>query len=272
MALRAIAALLMTATAALAAENNYFDSDGTRLRYLSGGDGETVVLLHGFSGSAEGLYLQPGTFDTLIEAGYRVIALDQRGHGNSEKPHDPDSYGLEMVEDVRRLLDHLDADAVHLAGYSMGAKVAATFLAQYPDRVRSIVLGGYGWPWLSTRRTIDEANEEMNTRDVLPGNDLRALAPWIADGVCAASFCPSDGQANPVKTVHAATVLRSNEIPAIAIIGDKDTVVPDEDQESLAATMANLEMVVIPGTHAGPDGAPYKPIYAEKILAFLDRH
>ena len=256
MALRAIATLLLTATAALAAENHYFDSDGVRLRYLSGGNGDTVVLLHGFSGSAEGLYLRPGTFDALADAGYRVIALDQRGHGNSEKPHDPDAYGREMVEDVRRLLDHLDVDQAHLAGYSMGAKVAATFLVEYPDRVRSIVLGGYGWPWLSTRRTIDEANEQMRNRDVLPGNDLQALA---AVSVGMYDLTP------------AADDLRSNEVPAIAIIGDRDEAVPEEDQETLAATMANLEVIIIPGTHAGRDGAPYKPIYVEKILAFLGR-
>ena len=256
MALRVIAALLLTATSGLAAENHHFDSDGVRLRYLSDGSGETVILLHGFSGSAEGLYLRPGTFDALVRAGYRVVALDQRGHGNSEKPHDPDAYGMAMVEDLRRLIEHLNVDTVHLAGYSMGAKVAATFLATYPDRVRSIVLGGYGWPWQSARRTFDEAREQMQTREVLPGNDLVALA---AASVGMHELTP------------AADAVRSNEVPAIAIIGDKDSVVPQEDQDTLAATMGNLETVVIPGTHAGPDGAPYKPVYAQTVVAFLDR-
>ena len=240
--------------AASAAENAYFDSDGVRLRYLSGGEGELVVLLHGFSGSAEGLYLRPGTFDALVDAGFRVVALDQRGHGNSEKPHDDDAYGLEMVEDVRRLLDFLDADTAHIAGYSMGAKVANTFLSRYPERVQSIVLGGYGWPWRSPRPTLEEARERLESRTVLPGNDLDALA---AVSVGMYDLTPSRSD------------LENNTVPAIAIIGDKDAAVPDEDRDTLAATMADLELVIIPGTHAGPDGAPYKPVYAEKILAFL---
>jgi pimeloyl-ACP methyl ester carboxylesterase len=253
--MRILAALLLSATAAMAAENHYFDSDGTRLRYLADGDGDTVLLLHGFSGSAEGLYVRPGTFDALVDAGYRVIALDQRGHGDSQKPHDPDAYGLEMVEDVRRLLDHLEIDAVHLAGYSMGAKVSATFLAAYPTRVRSIVLGGYGWPWRTSRQTIEQANERLKTRTVLPGNDIQALA---AVSVGMYDLTPSE------------SVLKSNQVPAIAIIGDNDAAVPVTDRDTLAETMANLELVIIPGTHAGPDGAPYKPVYVEKMLGFLD--
>ena len=94
----------------LAQESHTFDSAGITLRYVAAGEGPTVVLLHGFSGSADGLYVAPGTLSTLADAGYRVIALDQRGHGGSDKPHDTKSYGLEMVEDVRRLLDHLEFD------------------------------------------------------------------------------------------------------------------------------------------------------------------
>jgi pimeloyl-ACP methyl ester carboxylesterase len=246
--------LFLVPMTALAVENQYFDSDGVRLRYIVGGEGETVVLLHGFSGSAEGLYVEPGTFGALVEAGFRVVALDQRGHGNSDKPHGPDDYGLEMVEDVRRLLDHLHVDKVHLAGYSMGSKVANTFRERYPERLYSIVLGGYGWPWRSSRVTLAEARERLSTRMVLPGNDLDALA-----AVSAASYDLTPSVAD----------LESNRIPALAIIGADDTTVPREDFQTLADTMANLETAVIPGTHAGPDGAPYKPEYARKLVGFL---
>lgn len=246
--------LFLVPVASLAVENQYFDSHGVRLRYIIDGEGETVVLLHGFSGSAEGLYLEPGTFGALVEAGFRVVALDQRGHGNSDKPHDPDDYGLEMVEDVRRLLDHLHVDKVHLAGYSMGAKVANTFREHYPERLYSIVLGGYGWPWRSSRMTLEEARERLSTQMVLPGNDLDALA-----AVSAASY----------RLTPSAADLESNRVPALAVIGDDDTTVPREDFDTLAHTMANLQTVVIPGTHAGPDGAPYKPVYAQKLISFL---
>ncbi len=249
--------LSLHAASAIGAETDYFDAEGVRLRYVVGGNGETVVLLHGFSGSADGLYIKPGTFDALVNAGYRVVALDQRGHGNSEKPHDVASYGMQMVEDVRRLLDHLAVEKVHLVGYSMGAKVSNTFRATYPERLLTITLGGYGWPWQGEKISLDESRARMESRTILPGNDVDALA---AVSVGTYDLTPTEEN------------LRLNIVPAFAIIGDKDEVVSAQDFATLRDTMANLEVVVIPGTHAGPDGAPYKPVFAEYLLNFLSRH
>lgn len=251
-----VLALLFLAQASLATEAAFFDSDGVRLRYFATGDGDPVLLLHGFSGSAEGLYIEPGTFDVLAKAGYRAIALDQRGHAGSDKPHADDAYGKNMVEDVRRLLDHLAIDQVHLVGYSMGGKVANTFREKYPERLRSITLGGYGWPWQSQEITLSAAQENVKNRPVLPGNDLLALAA-VQVGMSELSTSQDS--------------IEANEVPALAIIGDKDVVVPVADQESLARKMQNLEFVVIPGTHAGPDGAPYKPVFAARLVEFLGR-
>ena len=242
-----------------AGETRFFESDGLRLRYVIDGRGDTVVLLHGFSGSAEGLYVNPGTFDALVAAGYRVVALDQRGHGMSDKRYEASDYGLNMVEDVRRLLDHLEVDRVHLVGYSMGARVSSGFLVAYPERLLTITLGGFGWPWESRVTTTQEALAALSEATVLPGNDLRALAAVRAGG--------SGDVLTP-----GAQVLRENDVPALAIIGDRDEVVPPGKFDSLAETMANLVTVVISGTHAGPDGAPYKPIFAEKLIEFLARH
>jgi pimeloyl-ACP methyl ester carboxylesterase len=240
---------------ASAQDSHRFDAGGVSLRYLEAGDGPAVVLLHGFSGSAEGLYVSPGTFRSLVDAGYRVIALDQRGHGQSDKPYDAASYGHEMVEDVRRLLDHLGLDRVHLVGYSMGGKVAATFRVRYPEHLLSVTLGGYGWPWQSDAVTIDRARERLSNRTVLPGNDLEALA------------AVSTGMHRLTPTEAA---VRQNTVPALAIIGDSDEVVPRSDYDTLVATMPMITSVIIPGTHAGPDGAPYKPVFAREILAFLE--
>ena len=253
-----LAALLLLvlgiAVSATATETRTFESDGNTLRYVTDGSGPTVILLHGFSGSANGLYVEPGTFEALVDAGFRVIALDQRGHGGSDKPVADDAYGLNMVEDVRRLIDQLSLDQVHLVGYSMGGKVANSFRAAYPDRLLSVTLGGYGWPWRSTQTSYASARERLDRRPVLPGNDLDALA--------AVSVGMYDLHVSEES-------LKNNQVPALAIIGDKDEVVSKEDFETLVATMANLQAKVIPGTHAGPDGAPYKPIFAEKLVSFL---
>ena len=252
-----ISLLLICPALTYAAESHTFDSDGVTLRYLSEGTGDTVVLLHGFSGSAEGLYIEPGTFQALVDAGYHVVAMDQRGHGQSEKLYEADSYGMNMVEDVRRLLDHLGKEKVHLVGYSMGARVSNTFRMMYSDRLLTITLGGYGWPWQGSRVTLEASKERMKTRTVLPGNDIDALA---AVSVGSYELVPSEES------------MRSNSVPAFGIIGDKDEVISSENLKTFRETMANLEMEIIPGTHAGPDGAPYKPIFGEKLIEFLGKH
>src|SRR6185503_733917 len=83
--------------------------------------------------------------DALEKAGYRVVAMDCRGHGQSGKPHDPGQYGLEMVRDVVRLLDHMQITRAHIVGYSMGGSIATQLLVKHPDRLRTVTLLGAGW-------------------------------------------------------------------------------------------------------------------------------
>jgi len=253
----AILFLTMVHSTSYSADERYFDSAGAELRYFIEGKGTPVVLLHGFSGSPEGLWIKPGTFDALVAAGYQVIALDQRGHGKSTKFYDPDRYGIEMVQDVRRLLDHLEIDRAHLVGYSMGGKIANTFRAAYPDRLLTLTLGGYGWPWRSADESLEEAEMRLQSGFVLPGNDLRALA---AVRVTMNDLIPDEES------------LRSNATPAFSLVGTEDKVVSRSDVEKLRATMTNLESKDMPGTHAGPDGAPYKAQFVAELIRFLAGH
>jgi pimeloyl-ACP methyl ester carboxylesterase len=93
-----------------------FDSAGIPIHYMVLGkkDGEPVLLIHGFTGTIE---TQWAPVIKALATDYRVIALDCRGHGGSGKPHDPKQYGIEMVKDAVRLLDHLKIDKAHVAGY-----------------------------------------------------------------------------------------------------------------------------------------------------------
>jgi pimeloyl-ACP methyl ester carboxylesterase len=118
-----------------------FDSDGVAIHYIVTGpdDGEPVVLIHGFAGTIE---MQWGQIIPDLKKDFKVIALDCRGHGGSGKPHDPAKYGVEMGNDVARLLDHLKIDKAHVVGYSMGAGIALSFAVHHPQRVRSVTLGG----------------------------------------------------------------------------------------------------------------------------------
>ena len=86
----------------------------------------------------------PGIIKALAKT-YEVIALDVRGHGGSGKPKEQDAYGVEIAEDIIRLLDHLKIQKAHLVGYSMGGMITMKLLTRHPDRVRSAILGGMGW-------------------------------------------------------------------------------------------------------------------------------
>lgn len=130
---------------AATAADDVFDSNGVKIRYVTEGEGEAVVLIHGWMGDSS-MWGADKSGNTKLDAkagkGFKVIAIDCRGHGKSDKPHDQAKYGPEMAADVVRLLDHLKIQKAHLVGYSMGAFVAGKVAATHPDRVLSIVYGG----------------------------------------------------------------------------------------------------------------------------------
>jgi pimeloyl-ACP methyl ester carboxylesterase len=87
------------------ANDKFLDSNGVQLRYTDNGKGPAVILVHGYSGNIEKAWVKPGILDNLIESGFRVVAVDCRGHGKSEKPKTLESYGIPMVEDLVRVSD-----------------------------------------------------------------------------------------------------------------------------------------------------------------------
>lgn len=125
-------------------EGRYFDADGIRLHYTVEGQGEPVVLLHGFAVNADLNWRLTGITAALARH-FQVITLDLRGHGLSDKPHDPGSYGAAMLHDVLRLLDHLKIGKAHLVGYSLGGFIALKMAAEYPQRLLTVAVLGAGW-------------------------------------------------------------------------------------------------------------------------------
>jgi pimeloyl-ACP methyl ester carboxylesterase len=122
-----------------------FDSGGVRIAYMDEGQGEPIVLIHGFASNLATNWINPGWISTLTAAGNRAIAYDNRGHGESEKLYDPTLYGAPtMAEDARRLLDHLKIERADVMGYSMGARIAAFLVMAHPERVRSVIFAGLG--------------------------------------------------------------------------------------------------------------------------------
>jgi len=122
------------------AQDRFFDSGGVRIRYVDHGAGAPVVLVHGFTGSIERSWIDTDVLPDLARD-YRVIAFDLRGHGKSDKPHDPMAYE-DLAVDVIRLMDHLKLQQAHMVGYSLGGIILAKLLTTHPARFTSAVLGG----------------------------------------------------------------------------------------------------------------------------------
>ena len=121
-----------------------FDSGGAAIHYEVFGQGKPIVLVHGFASSLQGNWVSTGWIEALTPI-RRVVALDCRGHGESDKPHDPEAYaGDAMAEDVTLLMDHLGIEKADLFGYSMGGRISMQLLASHPERFTSVVLGGVG--------------------------------------------------------------------------------------------------------------------------------
>src|SRR5262245_54282402 len=116
----------------------FFNSDDVRIRYIVAGKGEPVILVHGFASNA-GMW---GPLVADLSQSYETIAIDCRGHGKSDKPHDPQQYGIEMVNDVVRLMDNLGIKKAHIAGYSMGGAIVMKMLVEHPDRFLTAIIGG----------------------------------------------------------------------------------------------------------------------------------
>lgn len=124
---------------------HHFDSDGVDIAYADEGEGAPVLLIHGFASNLRTNWVDTSWVDTLIKAGYRVIAIDNRGHGDSEKLYETADYGAPlMAEDACRLLEHLGIEAAAVMGYSMGARITAFLALNHPDRLSRAIFGGLG--------------------------------------------------------------------------------------------------------------------------------
>jgi pimeloyl-ACP methyl ester carboxylesterase len=222
-----------------------FRSDGVRLHYVLAGpdDGRPIVLVHGYCSDYALNWVGSRWQETLANDGRLVLGLDCRGHGQSEKPHDPPAYArATMAADVVRLLDHLDiADADYL-GYSMGARIGLEAAIAHPDRFQRFVLGGLG-RWgnggradLIARRmrgdeTVDDPIAEMFYQFAAsrPINDLEALACCIL------------GRQPPLTPEQLGAIRR----PVAIVVGDQDPIA--RGAAELASQIPGARCVAIPG-------------------------
>jgi pimeloyl-ACP methyl ester carboxylesterase len=202
-----------------------FDSDGVRIAYVDEGEGEPILLIHGFASNIAANWIDPGWVKTLTQAGRRVIAYDNRGHGRSDKLYDPALYGaLAMAEDARRLLDHLGVARTDVLGYSMGARIAAFLTFAHPERVRSVIFGGLGIHMVRGMvgsGPLAHALEAPRVEDVTnaTARSFRVFAEQTKSDLKALAAC----MRGPREKVPAER-LGEIAVPALVAVGSKDVI------------------------------------------------
>jgi pimeloyl-ACP methyl ester carboxylesterase len=246
--------------------------DGIEIAYREWGDEQAafppVVLHHGFVADADSNWVATGVVEALTAAGRRVVAADARGHGCSEKPHDPERYGEDrMARDLAGLVDLLGAPQVDLVGYSMGAIVALLFAAA-EDRVRRLAIGGVGSGVIECggvdRRSVsnDAIVAALEAEDVGEVDDPGAL-PFrrLADAVGADRLALA-AQARSV--FRGEIPLERISAPTLLLAGDEDPLA--DRPEVLVDAIPEASLRLLHGNHIGALG---DPAFRSSIVDFL---
>ena len=246
-------------------ELSYFDSSidedaGTN------DDRKTILLIHGFASNASVNWISTGWLRRLVDDGYRVVALDNRGHGASQKFYSPEDYGPDIfAADAIKLLDHLNIQNCDIMGYSMGARIACWLCHQFPERVNRAVFGGMGAHIYGGRGGYEEIAQALETDEPELiedkwGRVFRKFADATGSDRLALAACirPSKYRITP-------EIVSSIYTPILVAVGSEDDV--GGSAEELANAMPNATAFVMEGLdHMKATGAePYK----QRALEFL---
>jgi len=257
------------------ADIHHFDSAGVSIAFTDtvagsgtggGADRPPILLIHGFASNAETNWGATGWISRLSKDGYRVIAIDNRGHGHSAKLYGLSDYGAPiMAEDAFRLLQHLGIGRAHVLGYSMGARIAAFLALAHPGSVVSLVFGGLGYNMvrgMAGTGPIANALEAPSIDDVTnpTARTFRAFAEQTKSDLKALAACIRSSRAPLTKEMVA-----SITVPVLVAVGEKDVI--GGSAEELAALIPGARAFVIPGReHMKAVG---DKAFKTEVLAFL---
>jgi pimeloyl-ACP methyl ester carboxylesterase len=224
-----------------------FNNGDVEIAYLDEGSGDPIVLVHGFASTKEVNWVATSWVTTLSRAGYRVIALDNRGHGASSKLYDPAAYTMAlMAGDVLALLDHLNIARADIMGYSMGARIAAFLAVHQGRRVRSAILGGLGIrlverPGNGLAGRVVAALEAPSLAAITDpaGRAFRSFAEQTKSDLKALAACMREPRQLLSREEVAAI-----EVPVLVAVGTKDEV--SGSGPDLAALIPGARMLAIP--------------------------
>jgi non-heme chloroperoxidase len=240
--------------------------DGVRIAWETVGEGPPVVLVHGFGASRVQNWRAPGWYDSLMNGGYSVVAFDCRGHGESDKPHEPGAYTEEaMANDIGLVMRAAGHERAFVMGYSMGGSLTLRFAYGHPDQVRAAIIGGVGanyftrsqdWRVAIADGLLAKDSSELTPvqrmfRDFAkqPGKDPRALAACMRE--------PKP----PLSREQLAAIT----LPALVVCGETDNV--SGAPEPLAAALGNARAVTVAKRdHMLTVG---DKVYKQAVLEFL---
>jgi pimeloyl-ACP methyl ester carboxylesterase len=241
---------------------------GLKLAYEVAGEGPPIVLVHGFASNRVTNWRAPGWYSTLTAAGRQVIALDVRGHGESDKPHEISAYDEgELARDVVRLLDHLGHAQADVMGYSMGGFITLRLLHDAPTRVRRAVVAGVGDNYYG--------RGSVETASIAAG--LRAGDPDTIEDPVALSFRIFADQGKNDREALALCMTRPRRsitreefrglsVPVLIVLGEKDTVTGPA--RVLGEALPSARVVIVPARdHMTTVG---DKVYKQAVVAFLD--
>ncbi len=244
-----------------------FQSDGVRIAYDVIGEGDPILLIHGFASTANVNWRDTGWVSTLENAGRSVILIDNRGHGASEKLYDPKLYGAPiMADDAVALLDHLGLKKVDIMGYSMGARITAFITLNHAAYVHRSIFAGLGINMVhgvGDPEPIAKALEADSVDDVddLGGRMFRAFAEQTKSDLKALAACMrSSRQKINLEQLSAVST------PVLVAVGSKDAIAGSGAE--LASLIPGAQVLDIVGRdHMRAVG---DKVYKQGVIEFLE--
>lgn len=243
-----------------------FTSDGLNIAFNAAGWGDPILLIHGFAANRGQAWHASGWFDLLDAAGLDYAAMDNRGHGESDKPHDPEAYEIDkMAQDIINFLDYLEVKQADIVAHSMGAMISLRLLRDHPERFKSAALCGVGARMLEKRDDRKAMAEALTTDDTGTVKDetalsFRAFAESTDSDMEALAACISCRRP-PLDT----EALKNISVPVMVITGSEDEM--SGKPEPLAELIPGAKAVTIEGaTHHTIMG---DPDFKQEIFDFL---
>lgn len=226
----------------------YANNQGVRIHYEVEGDGPPLMLLHGYSGNLKSWH-RCGYVDSL-KNDYNLILIDARGHGASDKPHDPEVYELKLlVADIAAVLDDLNISKAHFLGYSMGGRIGFGIAKYAPERFYSLIIGG-AHPYLW------DSNELDTDLQLFKGGKDAVIKAWEKAGMKMTPETKAHLAANDYEAIAALLsakhwrlsledVLPTMTMPCLVFVGEADPLYAGAKE--CVKSMANATFISFPG-------------------------